>query len=345
MDRQQNLRTPTSDQLMAVIRTQTEIAKLGLDLQGVMDLVAARAAKATAATGAIVELAEGEHMVYRAVTGAAVGTLGMRLGRSTSLLGRCVELAQTLVCDDAETDPRVDVEACRNVGIRSMVVVPLIHHGEAVGALKVFSARPGTFAEADVRLLELMSELIAASMFHATRFGADELFRKATRDGLTGLANRGAFHDRLRQSISTAQREQRMFAAALLDMDGLKSINDQHGHRAGDAAIAEIARRISREIRESDLAARLGGDEFAVLLTGIASADGARMALERIGEGCNQPFEFEGKSLAIGASMGLAIFPMDATEPERLIEIADQRMYADKRQRKSKAPPPAERAP
>src|SRR5262245_44639382 len=146
-------REPASAQLLAVIRTQTEIAKLGLDLNGVMTLVAERALGATGATGAVVELAEGADLVYRAVAGTAAGMLGLRLNRKASLSGLCVESAATLRCDDTETDSRVDREACRKVGLRSMIVVPLIHHGDAVGALKVFSPALAAFGDREIQLL------------------------------------------------------------------------------------------------------------------------------------------------------------------------------------------------
>ncbi|MDZ7706713.1 MAG: GAF domain-containing protein [Trueperaceae bacterium] len=116
---------PTTDQLLAVIETQTSIARLGLDLDGVMDVVAKRALTLTEADGAAVELLEGDEMVYRAVAGTAEPHLGLRLDAATSLSGRCVREGVTLVCDDAATDPRVDLVAARKVGAISMVVVPL----------------------------------------------------------------------------------------------------------------------------------------------------------------------------------------------------------------------------
>src|SRR5262245_60184328 len=112
---------PSPPQLLAVIRTQTEIAKLGLDLSGVLALVADRARGITGAAGAVVEIAEGDEMVYRAASGSAAGLLGLRLRRSTSLSGLCVAAAVPLHCDDAEVDPRVDRDACHRVGLRSMV--------------------------------------------------------------------------------------------------------------------------------------------------------------------------------------------------------------------------------
>ena len=111
--------------LLEVIRMQTEIAKLGMDLGGVMALVAERAQRLTGAFGAAVELAEEDDMVYRAASGAAELHLGMRLKRSSSLSGRCIHEEIALQCDDSDTDPRVDREACRLIGLRSMIVVPL----------------------------------------------------------------------------------------------------------------------------------------------------------------------------------------------------------------------------
>src|SRR5262249_47052236 len=152
---QRDCSEPTTAQLMTVIKTQTEIAKLGLDLAGVMEVVAQAALQVTGSGGAVVELAEGDDMVYRAVAGSAHGQLGLRLSRAASLSGLCVATASPLRCDDGETDPRVDRAACRKVGLRSMIVVPLIHLGHAVGALKVLSPEVAHFSDADMKVLSL----------------------------------------------------------------------------------------------------------------------------------------------------------------------------------------------
>jgi diguanylate cyclase (GGDEF)-like protein len=319
--------------LMAVIRTQTEIAKLGPDLAAVMALVAERARACTGATGAVVELAEGDDMVYRAAVGGAAGALGLRLGRRTSLSGPCVQTAQTLRCGDSEADPRVDREACRRVGVRSMVVVPLIHLGEAVGALKVYAPSPNAFGDADARLLDLMSELIAAAMFHATRSGAAELFERATRDPLTGLANRALFHDRLRQGLAVAAREGTRLGVVAVDMDGLKAVNDRLGHRAGDAAICELADRLASTTRQADTVARLGGDEFGVVLSVVGDRDDALQFVRRAADRCHGVIAFEGESVPIGASFGLALYLDDGDRPDALLDLADRGMYTSKRAR------------
>lgn len=324
----------TAAQLLAIIATQTEIARLGLDLGSVMAVIAERAQTITEASGAVVELVEGDDMVYRAVAGDAAGMLGVRLTREASLSGLCVESEETLRCDDSDVDPRVDREACHRVGMRSIVVVPLIHEGGAVGVLKVFSPEVAAFDAGDSRVLELMSELIAAAMFHATRYGVDKLFRQATTDQLTGLANRALFMDRLRHAIASSYRTQRRLAVLMLDMDGLKPINDTFGHRAGDAALQELARRIAAELRQSDTVARLGGNDFAYLLSTVPDRESAQVVAQRIARRCDRPFDFEEQTLHIGASVGVAIGPDDGDEPEVLLKLADRDMWAAKRRKK-----------
>lgn len=325
---------PTPSQLMSVIQTQTAIAKLGLDLNAVMTVVAEQAQIITHAQGAVVELAEEGDMVYRAVSGGASHLLGLRLHIQNSLSGLCIEQKTTLYCRDSEHDARVDRAACRRVGLRSMAVVPLIHCDEGVGVLKIYSDRVDAFKEEDLHILSLMSELIAAAMYHATRYGAKELYKLATQDSLTGLANRALFVDFLRQGIEKARQNNKVLGILMIDMDGLKPINDQFGHRIGDAALKEIAQRILSETRQDDLVARLGGDEFAVILTNIANHELAKAAMNRIAESCGLPFAFEQVSLKIGASIGLALFPEDAQSIDQLVEMADLKMYANKRMRK-----------
>lgn len=319
--------------LLAVIRTQNEIAKMGLDLGGVMAMVAQSAQELTGASGAVVELAEGDEMVYRAATGMAENQLGLRLKRIGSLSGLSVATGSPLVSDDSRLDPRVDRAACERVGLRSMVVVPLRHEGALVGVLKVLSREPRVFDGEHVEILELMSELIAAAMFHATHYQANELFHLATHDALTGLPNRALFFDRLRHGLANARRAAERLAVLILDMDGLKPINDHFGHRAGDAALRQVAGRIRQSARESDTVARLGGDEFGVLLGKVGDRSGAAAHGGRLAEAIAAPFDFEDRSIPLGASIGVSLFPEDGEDIETLIEKADQSMYQVKRGR------------
>lgn len=325
---------PTPKQLLSVIQTQTAIAKLGLDINAVMTLVAEQVQLITHAKGAIVELAEEGDMVYRAVSNGANQFLGLRLKMGSSLSGLCIAQNTTLYCKDSETDERVDREACRRVGLRSMAVVPLIHCDEPIGVLKIYSERVNAFKESDINLLTLMSELIAAAMYHASKFGAQELYKLATQDQLTGLANRALFLDCLRQGVEQAKRTQKLLGILIIDMDGLKPINDQYGHRLGDEALKEIGKRIVNITRHNDLVARLGGDEFAVILSSLGDQELAKNVMNRIVEACGLPFVFENVKLTMGASVGLALFPEDGIELNKLIEFADLKMYEHKRSRK-----------
>ncbi|MFX1673223.1 sensor domain-containing diguanylate cyclase [Paraburkholderia sp. A2WS-5] len=321
--------------LLEIIRAQSDIAKLGLDLGGVMAFVAQRAEELTGAQGAVVELAEGHEMVYRAASGSVGNMLGLRLARETSLSGLCVSSGEILRCDDSESDPRVDREACRRAGLRSMVVTPLKHLETTVGVLKVVAPEVAAFDEADIEALSLISGLIAAAMFHAARHETSELYLQATHDALTGLPNRALFYDRLRQSVDLATRSEGRLGVLNLDMDGLKPINDRYGHRAGDAAIKETAARIVKNCRRVDTAARVGGDEFAMILPGISSRKDAESHSRRIVEKVGEPFEFEGRPIELGVSVGFALLPEDGVEMTRLIDHADQAMYEAKRGRKA----------
>jgi diguanylate cyclase (GGDEF)-like protein len=319
--------------LREIINTQTEVVRLGLDLGSVMNLVALRAPELTGADGAVIELAEGEHMVYRACSGIASGQLGLRLNRSGSLSGLCVADDRALYCEDSDADSRVDRAACQRVGLRSMVVSPLRHGSTVVGVLKVLAKEPRAFNTGTLEALDLLSGLVAASMYHAGQLEASELFRRATHDPLTGLANRALFFERLRHEIECARRASRAFAVLNLDMDGLKPINDNHGHRAGDAAICAVAARVRSGSRSADTVARMGGDEFAVLLSS-AGHDDAQQLRHRLEESIRAPFEFDQKEFALSASIGSAVFPEDGTEPDVLLEAADRSMYSSKRSRR-----------
>lgn len=317
---------------------QTEIAKQGLDLSGVVEAVVDRIPTITNAEGAIVEYTEDDEMVYRGASGFAKPLLGTRVRREGSLSGQCVRLGQVLRSDDIRVDPRVDLAPFQQVGVRSMVVAPLKHDVSVVGVLKIVSTETHAFTARDVRVIELMSELIAAAMYHAARNETSTLYQQATHDALTGLANRTLFFERLRQRISPGRRQLEPLAILLIDMDGLKHVNDNFGHRAGDAAIRETALRISRIPRRSDIVARLGGDEFGVILPEISDTADLLAIIDRISQETDQPFRFEGHTLYLTASIGHARFPDAGTDVDALLEAADRSMYQMKRTRSTTRP-------
>lgn len=326
--------TLSSDKLLEIIQLQTEVAQQSLDLSGIMDLVTERMQQMTRADGASVELIEKSELVYSAASGIAERFLGLRLDIENSLSGKCMEARAPLISNDMESDDRVNKAACRKIGLNSMIVVPLICRNQTVGVIKVLSRQVGHFTEEDSRVLELMTGLIAAEMYSAIHNGESELFYQATHDSLTGIANRSMFYDRLRQKLARAMRRNERFGIITLDMDGLKGINDNYGHRAGDAALQEVAMRIKFSLRESDTVSRLGGDEFGILADTTAGREDIHALIHRVNQEITQPFTFEGQAIALRASIGYALFSEDGIELDVLIEKADRAMYEVKREQK-----------
>lgn len=327
---------PSREQLLQVINIQSEIAKLGLDLGGVMQYVVEQTLPLIDADGAAIELVEDGDMVYRAASGIAAPQLGLRLKIDASLSGLCIKTGEVLSCFDAATDTRVDHAACNKVGLRSMLVMPLKYQGATVGVLKAVSRHVGKFQQPDITLLNMLSEVVAAAMYFSVKYDNDNLFFKATHDSMTGLANRALFMDRLHNAIARAKREQLSTGLLMMDMDGLKQINDMHGHRAGDAVLLELAKRLRQTTRDTDLAARLGGDEFGMILTPLESPDAVTAALLRIEAAMVPPLTFEGSNYQLQVSIGAVVLPLDGMEADKLLELADQRMYAMKHLHKNK---------
>lgn len=325
------------DKLLEIIKIQTEVVQKGMDLCGIMDLVTHRAQQITNAHGACVELIVKNELIYSASSGFAEHFLGLRLSTRNSLSGECIKLRTTLICSNIEEDSRVNKTACRKIGLKSMIVTPLICGKDVVGVLKVLSANVDHFTDNNINILELMSGLIAAAMYNVMRNEENELYYKATHDSLTGISNRSLFYDRLRQKLSHALMDDERFGIISLDMDGLKEINDTCGHRAGDAAIKEVALRIKKTLREYDTVSRLGGDEFAIIATTASEKKDLLSMIKRIECVIMKPFEFEGRKIKLSVSMGYALFPEDGVELEEFIEKADKMMYEMKKNHKGLA--------
>jgi diguanylate cyclase (GGDEF)-like protein/PAS domain S-box-containing protein len=157
----------------------------------------------------------------------------------------------------------------------------------------------------------------------------EQIHQLAYFDTLTGLPNRALFLDRLQKSLALADRSGKTVAVLFLDLDNFKDINDTQGHDFGDKLLTEVARRLSGCIRDADTLARLGGDEFVVML----AADGhetAGITALRILETFRCPFDIEGRRTYAGFSIGIAIYPDDASDLEGLLRSADAAMYQAK---------------
>jgi diguanylate cyclase (GGDEF)-like protein len=216
-----------------------------------------------------------------------------------------------------------------------MVLIPLLHGPEPVGVLKAYSAMPHNFSQADVQVLALISEMIGSIIYFSTALDHQDLLYKATHDYLTGVFNRSEFMDRLRREITLNQRKPREkyrhFGIIIADMDGLKQVNDTHGHLAGDALIREFAHRCQSIIGKSDTLARLGGDEFAILLSPLESPRDIVAAMRDLRSVLEPSFIWQDTPLGLSTSFGASRFPRDGIQIPELLEAADFRMYRRKR--------------
>jgi diguanylate cyclase (GGDEF)-like protein/PAS domain S-box-containing protein len=164
------------------------------------------------------------------------------------------------------------------------------------------------------------------------KLSEEELRRRAHHDTLTGLSNRLSLDERLDQNLASARRNKHMLALLYIDLDKFKFVNDTYSHQAGDAVLREVANRVQSIVREIDTVARIGGDEFVVILAEIDTADHARMVAEKIRKKLLEPFDYQGNTLQMGASIGTSIYPDDAIDSQQLIAKADAAMYSAKNQ-------------
>ena len=309
-------------ELDRVVAVQTAIATSRFDLDSVLNTVVEEAQQLTGADAAVVEIPDGDELVYRAVAGAAAEHLGMRHARRTALSGAALRSRRILVCNDSDTDPRVDREASLRVGARSIVVVPLLRDRAAAGVLEVYSAAPDAFGPDHVRTLAVLADVLGSALSRAELLAA--LRELADTDALTGLANRRSWYRALEAAIARSRRHEHPVSVLLLDLDGFKDVNDRLGHSAGDLMLRTIASHWSAALRDTDLLGRVGGDEFAALLE-HADEEAAMAVIARLRG-----------ALPAGERFSAGAATWDGEESvDELVARADFDMYADKRARRA----------
>ncbi|MBK7473086.1 MAG: diguanylate cyclase [Betaproteobacteria bacterium] len=215
-------------------------------------------------------------------------------------------------------------------GIRSGLEVLIGRSGAPWGILGGFSRRPGVFSPESVNFLQGIADTLGAALERA--HAEERLAWLAQYDTLTGLPNRDLFHERLGQSLVTAERDGCQLGILYIDLDGFKNVNDAHGHNAGDELLRLVARRLEACVREGDTVGRLGGDEFAIVIGNLATADDAELVAEQVVAQLAQPFDLDGRETLITASIGISIYPGDGTDASLLLKNADTAMYQGKEQ-------------
>lgn len=218
--------------------------------------------------------------------------------------------------------------------------VPLLYHQELIGALLVGSKRGGApFSAEEIELLELFSHHVAVVIENA------RLFTSATYEALTGLFRREAILEQLQREVERARRYGRPFSVAMADLDHFKSINDRHGHLAGDTVLARVAQTLSGAIRFSDAIGRYGGEEFLLLFpeTDLAGAITVAEKIRRQVEGLSVVVP-SGSPLGLTVSLGVATLDADAANRDdaatTLIAEADANLMKAKKAGRNRVEPP-----
>jgi diguanylate cyclase (GGDEF)-like protein len=241
-------------------------------------------------------------------------------------------LAEGVIATVDAEDPSADqAEAAelRREGMRSLIMLPLIAKGEAIGVVEITSREPPTDDPGRITLARTMAHEAAMALENARTYEtARDL---ADRDPLTGFFNHRYLHERLSEEVVRAVRTRRPLSVVMLDLDDFKLVNDTCGHLYGDRVLVYVAETIRTSLRASDVAARYGGDEFALILPETTAHDAARVAERVLDAFRSTPFAADGRSpFPVGASIGIATHPGDGRTATELIAAADAGLYAAK---------------
>jgi diguanylate cyclase (GGDEF)-like protein len=256
-------------------------------------------------------------------------------GRGMS--GTAFRTRQPCVSNDYVNDSRVSAfhTVLQGDGARSGAAFPLITHGKPVGVMIYMSTEQDTFTEEFVELLQRLADNVSFAMENFDRADekseADERIEYlASHDSLTDLPNRETFNGLLREAIDEAQRHDHRFAVLFIDLDRFKVINDSLGHEAGDLLLLEVATRLRRALRKSDVVARLGGDEFVVILDQCGEIDDVQRISTGLLTTLAEPLELAGHECHTTASIGIAMYPANGSDAQTLTKNADMAMYLAK---------------
>jgi diguanylate cyclase (GGDEF)-like protein len=222
--------------------------------------------------------------------------------------------------------PQADA-VLQEVGVGSVLVVPLVVNNRTLGSMQLFSQASAAFTDEDAQLLWILA-LVAENML--SREHANEgLLTFAFTDYLTGLKTRGYFEQQLELELKRCERKKAPLALLMIDIDFFKPLNDKYGHHVGDQVLRDVSSLLTKDMREIDTVARYGGEEFVIILPETSAASAARVA-QRVRRSVENAKFFAGTSAAVEQltiSLGIAVYPHDARFKRDLIECADAALY------------------
>jgi|GEM_PF-5964322 len=273
-----------------------------------------------------------EHQIAFATGKGAEDLRGYTFGENEGLVSQVVKLAHALPWK-GEFDPHSQIVFTRKTkltGMRSLLIIPMVAGEKAIGSVVFSTQREKAFTSEKKRILQAIVDQTAVAFQNARNLQILE--KTASTDPLTGLFNRRVFMEALGREFKSAKRFGRSMAIIMTDIDHFKSINDTYGHSTGDMVLKMFADVLRDNARQVDLVARWGGEEF-IIMCKETGREGAINAAERIRQDIEKrslPVE-NSKIVKVTCSLGVAVFPEDASTIENLIEKADEHLYSAKK--------------
>lgn len=231
-----------------------------------------------------------------------------------------------LLHGDVEELPDPEQENLNRAGVKSLIIAPIFVDQEWWGFIGFDQCRQARRWEP----IQVDALKTAASIFGAalSRQNAEKkLVFLATHDHMTKLPNRLLFEDRFQLAASRADRSSDKLVVISLDLDKFKSVNDSYGHPVGDVVLAEVGRRLTKALRNSDTCARIGGDEFGIIAETIHNKSDVIKVMEKLTHALDSPIIVGDKRISISASMGAGLYPDHGRDLESIMNAADQALY------------------
>jgi diguanylate cyclase (GGDEF)-like protein/putative nucleotidyltransferase with HDIG domain len=317
------------DEEITLVNRLTAIITSSMSIQMIFEAFAQELKKVVDIDWATIALIDGSELYFLALS-STIGS-AWQLDERIPLEGTATEYA----CRDKQAVYEADLkrhhrfwtwESHLQLGVRSVVYLPLSVTDRTIGSLILASRKPNAYSGRQIKLLEKVALQIAAPVENAQLY--TRLEQKSRVDEITGLFNRQHFEERLKEEVSRHSRYGDVFSIFMLDLDNFKAYNDVYGHPAGDILLSHVGKIIQSSVRDADQAFRYGGDEVVVILPQTARND-AYVVAERVRE--QIAGELEKKAITVTCSIGLASYPTDGVIAGELVDVADSALYYAKR--------------
>ncbi|WP_417520308.1 EAL domain-containing protein [Marinobacter sp.] len=255
---------------------------------------------------------------------------GMVFDRLDNILGLPMVSGEIVISNDLSQDPRRGGLPAGHPAIDTYIGIPVFSGKTHLGMIGLAN-RPEGYTQQLADELALLSQTLGHLIERKRLYAEKGTHKKdlelaANYDALTGLPNRQRLTELFEQELYEARQRNGQVSVCFIDLDGFKSINDEHGHAVGDAVLKSVAAKLQATVRNHDIVARLGGDEFVAILRDV----GDERVYARLLDAIRQPINFQHHVLQVSGSMGVTVFPDDDADSDLLLRHADQAMYAAK---------------